>query len=120
MDEDENLKMPFAAADNAQGVDEPASPQQWFNSLPIITRAWFGLTLVLTVAGNFKILSPYYYVFIWDNIIGKFEVWRVATCFCYAGGFNFNTLILLYSLVTFSKNYETGGPFNTGAGGEYR
>ena len=92
--------------------------QQWFKSLPIVTRYWFGITLVLTVAGNFGILSPYYYVFVWKNIVNKFEVWRVATCFCYAGGFDFNTLICMYTLVTFSKNYETGGPFNTGAGGE--
>jgi len=111
--------MPFAtpANDNVQGVGEPAGPQQMFNALPVITKAWFGMTLLLTVAGNFGILSPYYYVYKWENIIGKFEVWRVATCFCYAGGFDFNTLIAMYTLVTFSKNYETGGPFNTGAGG---
>lgn len=113
--------MPFAApADNVQGANEPAGPQQMFNSLPLITRAWFGITLLLTVAGNFGILSPYYYVFKWSNIISKFEIWRVATCFCYAGSFDFNTLIAMYTLVTFSKNYETGGPFNTGAGGELR
>jgi Der1-like family len=92
--------------------------QQWFKSLPIITRYWFGISLVLTVAGNFGILSPYYYMFDWTSIVGKFEVWRVATCFCYVGGFDFSTLISMYMLVTFSKNYETGGPFNTGAGGE--
>jgi len=110
--------MPVAApADNVQGVGEPAGPKQMFDALPIITRAWFGITLMLTLAGNFGILSPYYYVFKWDDIIGKFEVWRFATCFCYAGGFDFNTLIAMYTLVTFSKNYETGGPFNTGAGG---
>jgi len=93
--------------------------QQCFKSLPIITRAWFGVTMVLTLTGNFGFLSPYYYVFKWQNIVSKFEVWRVATCFCYAGGFDFNTLIAMYTLVTFSKNYETGGPFNTGAGGTY-
>lgn len=111
--------MVFAAGnnDNIQNANEPTGPDQWFKSLPIITRAWFGVTLVLTLAGNFGFLSPSYYVFSWTNIVSKFEIWRVATCFCYAGGFDFNTLIAMYTLVTFSKNYETGGPFNTGAGG---
>ena len=99
-------------------TDQQFLLQQWFKSLPIITRVWFGTTMVLTLAGNFGFLSPYYYVFKWGNIVSKFEVWRVATCFCYAGGFDFNTLIAMYTLVTFSKNYETGGPFNTGAGGK--
>lgn len=92
--------------------------QDMFQALPIITRAWFGTTLVLTVAGNFNIISPYNYVFIWKGITQKFEVWRFATCFCYAGGFDFNTLIAMYMMVSFSKQYENGGPFNTGAGGE--
>ncbi|CAB9514724.1 Derlin-1 [Seminavis robusta] len=110
--------MPVAApADNVQNAGEPTGPDAWFNSLPIITRAWFGITLVLTLVGNFGILSPYYYLWNWDKMVGKFEVWRVLTSFCYAGGFDFNTLIAMYTLVTFSKNYETGGPFNTGAGG---
>jgi Der1-like family len=113
------VKMPFAApAENFHGVGEPAGPQQLFNALPFITKGWFGVTLLLTVAGNVGVLSPYYFVYKWDNIIGSFEIWRVATCFCYAGGFDFNTLIAMYTLVTFSKNYEAGGPFNTGAGGK--
>lgn len=93
-------------------------PKQWFHSLPIITKFWFGTTLILTLAGNFGILSPYYYIFKWEGIVKEFQVWRVATCFCYAGGFDLNTLIAMYMLVNFSKQYENSGPFNTGAGGK--
>jgi hypothetical protein len=45
------------------------------------------------------------------------ELWRILTPFCFIGSFDFNTLISAFTLVQFSKNYETGGPFNTGAGG---
>lgn len=57
--------------------------------------------------------------FVWNlnAIKDNFQVWRVLTCFCYIGSFEFNTLISLYLLVQFSKQYEKGGPFNTGAGG---
>jgi Derlin-2/3 len=47
----------------------------------------------------------------------KFELWRVLTPFCYAGPFDVSTMIGVYMLVQFSRQYETGGPFNTGAGG---
>lgn len=53
----------------------------------------------------------------WSNIKNKLELWRLLTPFCFAGTFDFNTLISCYMLVQFSKQYETGGPFNTGAGG---
>lgn len=52
-----------------------------------------------------------------NAIKDNFQVWRVLTCFCYIGAFEFNTLISMYLLVQFSKQYEKGGPFNTGAGG---
>lgn len=57
------------------------------------------------------------FVFNLNAIKDGFQIWRVLTCFCYIGSFEFNTLISLYLLVQFSKQYEKGGPFNTGAGG---
>jgi len=100
-----------------EGVGNPQGPEQWFYDLPIITRSWFAATMVLTCAANFGLIDAYRLVYIWENITSKFEIWRIATCFCFAGGFSFNTLIAIYMLVQFSKQYETGGPFNTGAGG---
>jgi len=41
----------------------------------------------------------------------------VVGLFCYAGPFAFPTLILMYMQCSFSKQYESGMPFNTGAGG---
>jgi Derlin-2/3 len=62
-------------------------------------------------------ISAYQIVWSWPSIKTKFELWRILTPFCYAGPFDFSTLIGLYMLVQFSKQYESGGPFNTGAGG---
>lgn len=73
--------------------------------------------MILTLSVNFKVVSAYYIVWSWVNIKDKFELWRVLTPFCYAGPFDFSTLIGVYMLVQFSKQYESGGPFNTGAGG---
>lgn len=98
--------------DNAGG-----GAQEWFQSLPIVTQYWFGLTLLLTFAGNMGMVSPMNFVLIWENVKHRFEIWRLLTSFCYAGSFSFPTLMLLYLLMSFSQRYESSGPFNTGAGG---
>ncbi|KAL3916828.1 MAG: hypothetical protein SGARI_007870 [Bacillariaceae sp.] len=92
-------------------------PAEMFKALPIITQYWFGATLAITLSVNFSIISAYQVMWSWPGITSGFELWRFATCFCFAGGFSFNTLISCYMLVQFSKQYESGSPFNTGAGG---
>lgn len=104
-------------APQIHNVGEAPGPEQWFHSLPLVTKYWFGATVVLTLAGNFQIVSPYQFVFAWNRVYENFEVWRLLSCFCYAGPFHINTLFAVYMLVQFSKQYEAGGPFNTGAGG---
>ncbi|MEL7342702.1 MAG: hypothetical protein AAGM67_19615, partial [Bacteroidota bacterium] len=59
----------------------------------------------------------YQVVWSWNEVKSGLELWRFLTPFCYVGSFDFNTLIATYTLVQFSKQYESGGPFNTGAGG---
>ena len=90
--------------------------QEWFNALPFLTRYWFGLTVVVTLSVNFGILSGYLIVWNWDMLKSQFQFWRILTPYCYAGPFDFDTLIAVYMLVQFSKQYEAGGPFDTGAG----
>ena len=103
-------------ANNVQGIDDTGGPQAWFQSLPLVTRYWFGAALVTTCAGNFNFVSPMKLIYIWDNIWENFEVWRFLTPFLFVGKFDFNTLMALYMLQSFSQRYETE-PYNTGAGG---
>jgi len=109
--------MPVPRGGNVANLDDVGGPEAWFRSLPIVTQAWFGATTFLTLTANFGLFSPMKLVWIWPNIKDQFEIWRFATSFCYAGGFSFNMVITLYMLVNFSRQYEAGGPFNTGAGG---
>eukprot|EP00934_Nitzschia_sp_Nitz4_P008205 Nitzschia sp. Nitz4//scaffold166_size90379//53058//53952//NITZ4_005062-RA/size90379-augustus-gene-0.14-mRNA-1//-1//CDS//3329538211//8195//frame0 len=102
---------------NVAGVGDAAGPDQWFKSLPIITQYWFGATGVVTLAANFGIVNPYLLFWSWNDIRSRLELWRFLTPFCFAGPFDFSTLMVVYLLVQFSKQYELGGPFNTGAGG---
>ena len=104
-------------APRLHNVGDSTGPLQWFQSLPVVTQYWFGAAVVLTLAGNIEVVPPTQLLYAWTNIKEKFELWRILTSFCYVGPFSFNTVITLYMLVSMSKQYEVGGPFNTGGGG---
>jgi Derlin-2/3 len=106
--------MPMA---NIGGVGDAVGPQQWFQTLPYVTQKWFGASIIITVAANFGVFSPMQLIYNWGFISQKFELWRLATSFLFVGSFDFGTLMAFYLLIQFSKQYEAGGPFNTGAGG---
>ncbi|EJK72389.1 hypothetical protein THAOC_06085, partial [Thalassiosira oceanica] len=98
------------------GVDDGGGPQAWFQSLPLVTRYWFGGALLATCAGNFGFISVMKLIYVWDDIWTNFAIWRLLTPFLFVGKFDFNTLMCLYMLQSFSQRYETE-PYNTGAGG---
>ena len=112
----------------------PPGPDQWFWTLPVLTRTWLGATVAVTAAVNFQlvdyasvILLPHQQGAPFHDILmmlwGKdttttthWELWRCVTCFFYVGPWEFNTLVCLMLLSNFSERYERA-PFDTGAGG---
>lgn len=97
--------------------DVRGGPQEWFQSLPILTRYWFGLAITTTLAVNLGTVGIERIVFLWEPLKNNFEVWRLVTPFLYMGDFGLHMLFGFYFLVEYSKRYETGSGFNTGAGG---
>ncbi len=71
----------------------------------------------MTLAGNLNFINTEHFVFSTTQILQKFELWRVLTCFLYGGPFSMGLAFTMYMLLTNSQAYEQGGPFNTGAGG---
>lgn len=99
-----------------EGTPAP-SISDMFHALPFVTRCWFGASLIVTFSVNFSIISMYQVTWMWEGVTSRLEIWRFLAPFCYAGGKTINTLFTLYMLLMFSKQYELGVPFNTGAGG---
>ena len=99
-----------------RNVGAGASPEEWFRSLPPITRWYFATVLLLTAAASFGVINPTQLLLDLPRLWQKFEVWRIPTSFAFFGGFSFPFLIQLYMLVQYSERYEAS-PFNTGGGG---
>jgi Derlin-2/3 len=83
------------------------SPEEWFRTLPVITKTYFTIavaTTVLVVAGA---LNPRQLYLDWPMITGQFHFWRLATNFCFFGGFGMPWVFSMYLLVTYFKNLES-------------
>jgi derlin-1 len=78
--------------------------QDWFRSLPMLSRYWFGGTVLFTLLGRFGLLSARWLVLAWQPLFHSFQVWRPATALLYypltpQTGFHF--LINLYFLYNY-------------------
>ena len=91
-----------------------ATPEEWFNSIPPVTRTWFVLALGTTCLATVKMLSPMSIVFIPEMILERYEVWRLFTCFFFFGPFGLPFVFNLYFLVNYSKALELN-PYPTTA-----
>lgn len=89
----------------------PADIQDWFRSLPVFTRYWFGLTIAFTLLGRFGLLPAQWLVLLWDPLVHNLNLWRPATALFFyplspQTGFHF--LINLYFLYNYSLRLEQG------------
>ncbi|KAF7488698.1 Derlin-1 [Sarcoptes scabiei] len=87
-----------------------ADIKEWFLQIPIITRAWFGLSIALPILGRIGLLNPYH-LFMTKDFFYRLEIWRPFTGTFYypiGPGTGFHYLLNLYFLYQYSKNLETG------------
>jgi len=87
-----------------------AEVADWFNSLPLFTRTWFGGTVGLSLAGRFGIIPMQWLILNYVRLFHHFEIWRPLTSLFFypitpQTGFHF--LINCYFLVNYSKRLET-------------
>uniref|UniRef100_A0AC35TTV8 Derlin n=1 Tax=Rhabditophanes sp. KR3021 TaxID=114890 RepID=A0AC35TTV8_9BILA len=94
-----------------------ADLNEWYNSVPQITRAWMTGSIVLPLLGRFGLLSTQYMFLSWDLFYTEFHIWRPLTALFFypitpATGFNW--LLMIYFMYNYSKACEkdvfTGRP----------
>lgn len=90
-----------------------SSIQEYWDSLPKLTRGYMGIILATTGLTSFGMISPYKIVLIWQAVFSKFEIWRIVTNFFYLGKPSFQLLMQLMLIGRFGSSYEND-PFRTG------
>ncbi|XP_021725039.1 derlin-1-like [Chenopodium quinoa] len=87
-----------------------SSPQEWYNSLPPITKGYGTLCLLFTTAYQLGVLNHYYIALLYGKVFKNFEVWRLFTNFFFLGGFSINFGIRLLMIARYGVQLEQG-PF---------
>jgi hypothetical protein len=104
-------------------------PVAEFQKLPLVTRSWLGLTLLVTAGVNMDVIPVSQVVMpimanssssslSWHHVlVDKLELWRLFTSFCLAGQLpdTFGILFLLYNIYVHMRGYERN-PFVGGSG----
>ncbi|KAK3855717.1 hypothetical protein Pcinc_037897 [Petrolisthes cinctipes] len=83
---------------------------RWFGTLPLLSRQWFGGTVLLTLLGYVGILSLEWVLLDSYSLFSRFQIWRpVSALLCYPlsprNGLHF--LFNLYHLYFYSTKLET-------------
>jgi len=98
-------------------IDDTGGPQAVYDALPFVTKKWLTATVAVTTLANFGVISVVNLTWDYRALSEKFEIWRLATPFLFAGGFSFQMVILIFLLCQYSRQYESSSMFNTGGGG---
>ena len=93
-----------------------SSPQEMWEALPPVTRAWLSASVAATTLVSFGALDSNKLMF-WPPLIWeRLELWRFLGCFVFFGKFSFNFIMSMFILARFSAGYEAD-PIKTSAAG---
>lgn len=83
----------------------------WFRSIPLISKWWFSLSIILPLLGRIGLINGFYMVLDFGLVVYNFQFWRIATCFVFypiSPQTGFHYLMNLYFLYSYSTRLETG------------
>jgi len=83
-----------------------SSPEEWYRSLPVITRGYMTAALIATATVQLELLSPYMFHLDFDALTQKFELWRLVTNFIFFGKFSMPFVFSLFFLVRYGRELE--------------
>jgi len=86
----------------------PSNFEEWFNSIPRVTRSLLVTMLIVTVAGNFHILPIDYLYLSFEKVFFNFQIWRIVSNFFFLGKLDFGFLIELVFVAKYSQALEAG------------
>lgn len=83
------------------GLDE------WYKSLPIVTRSYVTLAFLTTAGCSLEIITPFN-VYFNSKLIMAGEVWRLLTNFFYFGNLGVDFVFHMFFLLKYCKSLEEG------------
>jgi len=83
-----------------------SSPEEWYRSLPRVTRGFMTAALGTTFGVQLSLVAPSLLHLDFGAIFGGLELWRLLTNFVYFGPFGFPFVMSIFFLVRYTKELE--------------
>eukprot|EP00472_Partenskyella_glossopodia_P012257 CAMPEP_0197525024 /NCGR_PEP_ID=MMETSP1318-20131121/10573_1 /TAXON_ID=552666 /ORGANISM="Partenskyella glossopodia, Strain RCC365" /LENGTH=227 /DNA_ID=CAMNT_0043078173 /DNA_START=24 /DNA_END=708 /DNA_ORIENTATION=+ len=92
------------------------SPEEWFKSLPPVTKAYLCGAVGTTAAVTFGLIGIESLYLNFDLVFKKFQIWRLVTCFMFFGKFSYPFIFQMFILGRYFNLVESGyyNPSNPG------
>lgn len=88
-----------------------SSPGEFYKSLPPISKAYGTACLVATAVYQLGLYHPVHIALLYEQVLFRFQVWRLFTNFFFLGPFSINFGIRLLMIVRYGVQLEKG-PFD--------
>lgn len=82
------------------------SAEQWYRSLPPITRGYLTASFAATVLAQLELVSPMLLYLDFELVLVKLELWRLLTNYCFFGTFSMPFVFSMFFLVRYGKELE--------------
>ncbi|GMK59163.1 hypothetical protein CspeluHIS016_0701780 [Cutaneotrichosporon spelunceum] len=80
--------------------------EQWFNSIPPVTRTWLVASAATSLLVHCQAVAPVQLYFSWTSAVVNGQPWRFLTTFCYFGRLSMDLAFHLYFMVRYSRLLE--------------
>ncbi|EFC45285.1 predicted protein [Naegleria gruberi] len=80
--------------------------EQWYFSIPVITRTFLTLSTITSFAVTFDLLNPLQLYLNFQNVFFQYQFWRLATNFLFFDRFSINFILHLYFLYFYCRRLE--------------
>ncbi|KAI9159704.1 hypothetical protein LWI28_001111 [Acer negundo] len=88
-----------------------ATPAEYYRSLPPVSK-FYGVTCLMTTTAYYlQLYYPQDIALSYEDVIKRFQVWRLVTNFFFLGGFSFPFAIRLVIIAKYGVSLERG-PFD--------
>eukprot|EP00455_Lapot_gusevi_P050054 TRINITY_DN7202_c0_g2_i1.p1 TRINITY_DN7202_c0_g2~~TRINITY_DN7202_c0_g2_i1.p1 ORF type:complete len:228 (+),score=36.58 TRINITY_DN7202_c0_g2_i1:70-753(+) len=82
--------------------------QEWYQTLPPVTRTYLSLAVATSALATFGILSPFHLFLDFDLVFKKFQIWRLVTNFLFFGTFSLPFVFQMFILSRYCTALESG------------
>jgi Derlin-2/3 len=89
-----------------QGFEMALNVEDWYKQMPIITRSYLTLSVLITAGCASEIISPYSLYLNANRVAKHWEVWRLVTNFFSFGELDLDFLFHMFFLAWYCKLLE--------------